>query len=91
MLATNPNRVLSGLNSEDAAARPAVRSDFWITQVSWPTKGQSRGHPQSSQVMMIAVVLQYELPSGFVQVLFPTASTIDATHEGPPVVFTLPI
>jgi hypothetical protein len=38
--------------------------------------------PQSSQVMMIAVVLQYELPSGFVHGLCPTALTMDATHDG---------
>ena len=32
---------------------------------------------------MIAVLFQYELPSGFVHWLFPTALTIDATHDGP--------
>ena len=37
---------------------------------------------------MIAVLLQYELPSGFVHGLVPTALTIDATHDGPPVFLT---
>jgi hypothetical protein len=42
--------------------------------------------------MMIAVVvLQYELPSGFVHVLCPTAFTMDATHDGPPVFLTSPM
>ena len=37
---------------------------------------------------MIAVLLQYELPSGFLHGLVPTALTIDATHDGPPVLRT---
>ena len=41
--------------------------------------------------MMIAVLSQYELPSGFVHGLFPTALTMDATHDGPPVFLTSPM
>src|SRR5689334_17157155 len=33
--------------------------------------------------MMIAVLFQYELPSGFVQGLCPTALTMDVTQDGP--------
>jgi hypothetical protein len=38
--------------------------------------------------MRIAVLLQYELPSGFLHVLFPTALTIAVTHDGPPTTLT---
>ena len=37
---------------------------------------------------MIAVLSQYELPSAFLHGLVPTALTMDATHEGPPVNLT---
>ena len=37
---------------------------------------------------MIAVLFQYELPLGFLHGLFPTALTMDATHDGPPVLLT---
>src|SRR5437763_14115904 len=40
--------------------------------------------------MIMAVLSQYELPSGFLQALVPMASTMFATQDGPPVVFTLP-
>ena len=39
---------------------------------------------------MIAVLSQYELPSAFLHGLVPTALTMDATHDGPPVLSARP-
>src|SRR5271166_2717818 len=40
---------------------------------------------------MMAVLLQYELPSGFLHGLVPTALTMDVTNDGPPVFLTSPL